>query len=85
MSFKTYVLTRKKFLDDEKRETQRKKEDVARVKDYVSTKQEKTSYNPKDLQYPIDPSYVSFKTTELWYKKNPIKKGRGPKGILFYV
>lgn len=73
-------MNRKKHLENEKATTDRRKEDVSRLKEYVSTKQEKTKYEPKELQYPLDPSYPSFDKISLALAKNPIKKGRGPKG-----
>merc|ERR1711907_586852 len=56
VSFKTYGLNRKRHLEKEKTEIERKKESVARVKEYVAAKQEKTKYDPKELQYPLNPS-----------------------------
>ena len=51
-----------------------------RFKDYVSAKQEKGTYNPKDLQFPMPADIKTFAHSEQYYKKNPIKKGRDPKG-----
>ena len=73
-------MNRKRHLEKEKAETERKKEDAARVKEYVAAKQEKTKYDPKELQYPLNPSYRQFDIIALKLKKNPINKGRGPKG-----
>jgi len=80
-SFKTYIISRKRHLEAEKTEIERKKENTSRVKEYVAGKQEKTKYDPKELQYPLNPSLLDqFDITALKLKKNPINKGRGPKG-----
>ena len=76
-------MNRKKYLEKEKGEIERKRDNKDRVKEYVANKQEKTKYDPKDLQYPLNPSYPQFDITALKLKKNPISKGRGPKGTFF--
>ncbi len=73
-------MNRKKFLDSEKTTVARVKEADQRFKDHVSAKQEKGSYNPKDLQFPLPSSIKTFAHDEQYYKKNPIHKGRDPKG-----
>lgn len=85
-SFKTYIISRKRHLESEKTEIERIKENKSRVKDYVAGKQEKTKYDPKELQYPLNPSLLDqFDITALKLKKNPINKGRGPPGTFFSV
>ena len=80
------AMNRKRYLKDEKSIAERTKGMSTRDKEYKAAKQEKSSYNPKDLQYPLDPSIKSFSTTEMFYKKNPIKPTKGPKGTnIFYI
>ena len=67
-------------MDVEKATTVRQKGMKQRDKEYVAGKQDKTQYNPKDLQFPLPGSIKTFAHTEQFLKKNPIRKGRNPKG-----